>query len=179
MKDKLQEKKYLYNIIAKKDPEAYGKLYDLYIERIYRFVYYKVRSKEEAEDLVSDIFLKCWNYLISKPSNGITSFSGLIYKIARNVVIDSYRKKAKNNEYPLEAAFMLAEDDCTEKIEIKQDVEYLLSLIAKLKYEYQEVVMLRYVEELSIKEIAKIVNKKQTAVRVTLHRAVKKLKSFS
>jgi len=173
MKGKLQEKKLLYKVLAKKDPEAFGSLYDLYVEPIYRFVLYKVRSKEEAEDLVSDIFLKCWNYLISDKDSKVSNFRALIYKVARNTIIDAYRKKARSQEYPIEFAFELA-DAASEKLESKVDAKLILDQLSRLKHEYQEVIFLRFVEELSIKEIADALQKSQASVRVTLHRATKK-----
>jgi len=179
MKDLLQEKKILYRVVVQKNPEAYAELYDRYVEKIYRFVYYKVRSKEEAEDLVSDIFLKCWNYLISQPKAGISSFSGLIYKIARNAIVDVYRNKARNQEYPLEMGFDIPDTSAIEKLETHLEIEQVLKLIQKLKHEYQEVILLKYVEELSIGEIARILEKSQTSVRVILHRATKKLKELA
>ena len=104
MKDKIQEKKLLYKIVVHKDAEAFGSLYDVYVERIYRFVFYKVGTREDTEDLVSDIFLKTWNYLVSNKNTEVRSFSGLVYKVARNAVIDLYRKRANSKEHPIEHA---------------------------------------------------------------------------
>ena len=63
MSNPLHEKLLLYRVRTKKDPEAYGKIYDLYARRIYRFVYFKVSSEEEAQDLTADVFLKAWSFL--------------------------------------------------------------------------------------------------------------------
>lgn len=178
MKPKVSEKLLLLKIKTKKDPDAFANLYDLYIEKIYRFVYFKVNNKEEAEDIVSDVFLKVWNYLIESKKREIESFSGLIYQITRNKVIDYYRKKAKEKNYSLEDVVILAPDKNFAKIETNLEVERLLKYIKKLKSDYQEVLMLRYIEDLGIGEIAKILDKKKTNVRVILHRATKKLKQI-
>ncbi len=178
MKGLLSEKKLLYKIQTQKDPEAFGKLYDLYIEKIYRFIYLKLSSKEEAEDVASEVFLKAWHYLIDPSKESVKHFSGLVYKIARNSVIDVYRKRSKTKELPIEvAADTLVTDDILSQVEQKQEFELILKSLHKLKNQYQELIVFRYIDELSISEIADILGKKQTAVRVSLHRAIKILKN--
>lgn len=180
MTGKIAEKIFLFKIETKKDPEAFGQLYDLYIEKIYRFVYFKVGNKEEAEDLVSEIFLKVWNYLLSEDRKEIASFSGLVYKIARNCLIDFYRSRStKTANLTLEMVENLTiESKDFKKIELGQEVEDLLVYLRKLKQDYQEVLVLRYIEELDISEIAEILGMSRVGVRVTLHRAIKKLKEM-
>ena len=169
----------LYRIRAKRDQDAFAKLYDLYIERIYRFVYIKISHKQEAEDLTSDIFLKTWYYLTDENNRQIKSFSGLIYRIARNRIIDWYRNKSKRDLLELEAAADVADTTSLhEQVASAHDAANILDTIRTLKQEYQEIVLLRYIEEMSIAEIAEIVGKKRTAVRVTLHRAMKKIKDL-
>lgn len=177
MQGKLKEKLLVYKVRMKKDPDAYGKLYDLYVEKIYRFVYFKIPVKEEAEDITSTVFLKVWNYLIEYAEKEIDSFSGLIYKVARNSVIDFYRSRSQTHELPLaEMEEIKAEENLLQKTETAFEARQLMSLIKKLKQDYQEAMLLRYVDDLSIGEIAKILGKSQISVRVMLHRAVKKLK---
>jgi RNA polymerase sigma-70 factor (ECF subfamily) len=173
-----KEKTLLFRLQTKQDPEAFAELYDLYVKRIYRFVYFKVSGHEETEDIVSEVFLKSWNYIIGNSEKEVKSFSGLLYRIARNSIIDYYRKRAGSAEH-------LAEDqdvgdagkwcvDLNERIDNQQ----IIVAIRKLKQEYQEVLTLRYVDGLQIDEIADITGKGNVAVRVTLHRALKKLKEF-
>ena len=88
MTDKMIERKLLFKVRTQKDKQAFGKLYDLYVEKIYRFVYFKISNKEESEDLTSEVFLKTWNYLMENTDTEIVSFSGLIYRITRNKIID-------------------------------------------------------------------------------------------
>ena len=177
----MKEKKLLFLVRTKKDKHAFGGLYDLYVEKIYRFVYFKINNKEEAEDLVSEVFLKTWNYLIEYSEKEITSFSGLIYRITRNAVVDYYRKKANHPEQPLDYLEIDIADESEEmeKLSISQDVEQVMKLMKRMKQDYQEIVMLRFVEELNINEISQILDKSKVSVRVTLHRALKKLKELS
>ena len=175
----INDKILLYQSQVKKDPEAFTKLYDQYVKRIYRFVFFKVSNHEEAEDITSEVFLKAWNYI--NENKEVNNFSGLLYRIARNCVIDLYRARANKPE-------SLNKDN--EELEIgdggrwyadlsnKVEAEKILIALKKLKQEYQEVITLRYVDELEINEIAEITGKGGVAVRVTLHRAINKLKEI-
>ncbi len=178
MKQKIREKILLLKIKTKKDSAAFGELYDIYVEKIYRFVFFKINNKEETEDIISDVFLKVWNYLIENRKIEIGSFSGLVYRVARNNIIDFYRQRAKKQECSLDSVILIADDDNYEKVEINQEVEQIMKVIKKMKQEYQEVLLLRFVEDLSTAEIASILDKTSTSVRVILHRATKKLQEL-
>lgn len=172
----------IYKLKAHKDSDAFAALYDIYVKRIYRFVYFKVNSKEEAEDLTSEVFLKAWNYI--NENKELKSFSGLLYKIARNCIIDLYRAKSVKSETILISSLpegIEPGDKGREVLELNVGLEAqdLIKVIKKLKLEYQEVLTLRYVDELQIEEIAEIMGKGNISVRVTLHRALKKLKSLT
>ena len=177
VKDSLIEKKLLYKIKKDRDAEAYGELYNLYIEKIYRFVSFKVSSRSEAEDLTSDIFLKAWNYLAEGKYGDIRNFSGFIYKVARTTLIDFYRKKGKEQlcsiedlpEFGVEAVEYGSIHD-------RYEAEKILKAVKKMKREYQEIIILRYMDSLSGSEIANILGKSTVNVRVTLHRALQVLK---
>jgi len=178
MPGKLSEKILLYKVLTKHDPEAYAGLYDAYVERIYRFIYFKVASHEEAEDLTSEVFLKTWHYL--QENKEIKSFSGLLYKVARNAIVDLYRaKSAKPESLMTEEMDVSDSGKWEDKTLTKLEVDALVVHIKKLKQEYQEVIMFRYIDELEIEEIAEITGKRKVAVRVTLHRALKRLKELS
>lgn len=179
MKKPLSEKWLLYKIVTKKDAEAFGILYNTYIERIYRFVYFKVGNREEAEDLTNDIFLRTWNYLINNQTKQVQSLSGLLYGIARNAVIDIYRERAKKQFIrlePEELEQIPSEENVLEKMEQMHETTRIEKHLRGLKQEYQEVIILHYIEELSITEIAQMLGKKPLNIRVLLHRAIKKLK---
>ena len=176
----IEEKLLLYKIITKRDTESYGILYDKYIEKIYRFVYFKVRSKEDAEDVTSDVFLKAWNYLTQKSPSTVESVSGLLFTIARNSIIDLYRERAKKPQVSLDVIEdLIAEQTVVEVFDSKQSTEKVIACIKKMKHDYQEVLLLKYVEELKISEISKVIQKSSVSTRVLLHRAVKKLKELT
>lgn len=179
---KVNEKKLLYRVRVEKDTEAFGELYDRYVGKIYRFVYLKVSHKEEAEDIVSEVFLKTWNYLIDvqrENTHEIKSFSGLIYTIARTSLVDFYRARARRKECTIEVLENVAhEADLELSNDREWEIERLLRGLKNLKHEYQEIIVLKYIEELSTQEVAKILDKSSVTVRVTLHRALKILKKM-
>lgn len=182
MKRILQEKFLLYRIRAKKDPEAFGKVYDLYAPRIYRFVYFKVSSEEEAQDITADVFLKAWQYLLDRNGQEVRHLSALLYRIARNRVIDFYRQRAARGEVEsLAPNDEILEDtrDQFGKLDAKLDVEALAPALRSLKDEYREVLVMKYIDELENDEIAEALGKTQGNVRVLLHRAMNSLRGLA
>jgi RNA polymerase sigma-70 factor (ECF subfamily) len=178
--NKLEEKKLLYKIRTKQDEQAFASLYDHYIDDIYRFVYYKVSNQQDAEDLTSEIFLKTWRYLIDESNKDVDNFRALIYRTARNRIIDFYRKRSDKEECSIEDVLKVTPDETSLEQEVQEEItqEQILKKMQKLKDNYQEVIVLRYLQELSTKETAQIMDKSRSTVRVTLHRALKKLKQL-
>jgi len=182
MLSSISENILLYKLKAHKDPNAFAALYDIYVKRIFRFIYFKVSSREEAEDITSEVFLKAWNYV--NENKEVKSFSGLLYKIARNSIVDLYRSKSARADTILLSSMpegIEPGDEGKKVMELNTEMEAqdLVKAIKKLKLDYQEVLTLRYVDELQIEEIAEITGKGNIAVRVTLHRALKKLKTLT
>ena len=81
------------------DEEAFGQLYDKYVDPIYRFILLRVSNPDEARDLTSEVFLKSWQYL-SSAEKTVDNFKALVYRVARNLVIDFYRSQ-KNSALAL------------------------------------------------------------------------------
>lgn len=164
------------------DKEGFSRLYDLYVKTIYRFVYFKVNSREEAEDLTSETFLKAWDY-ISKPenSNKIRNIKAFLYQIASNLVIDFYRKKAL---LPLSLNSMVESMDVRDdrslshidKFEKDVEVSELKKAFKNIPENYCDVIIWYYLEEFKISEISQILEKSEGTVRVLIHRALKSLK---
>lgn len=179
MSDKIPEKILLYRLQTQHDPEAFAELYDFYAKRIYRFVFFKVSNHEEAEDITAEVFLKAWNYISEHKE--VKSFSGLLYRVARNCIIDVYRARSAQPEVLSPDETDMDQGDGGKwyaGLNAQVDNQKIVQVLKKLKQEYQEVVTLRYVDELEIEEISAITGKGKIAVRVTLHRALKKLKEL-
>lgn len=162
--------------------ESFAALYDEYIKSIYRFIYFKVNSKEEAEDLASETFLKAWSYLskIDK-SNKIHNFKAFLYQIANNLVIDFYRKRSLlptslNDGDWEDANIPDGRLSGIDKIKKDDDAAELKEAFKKIPENYSSVVIWYYLEELEVSEIAQILGKSEGTVRVTIHRALKALK---
>jgi RNA polymerase sigma-70 factor (ECF subfamily) len=160
--------------------DAFGEIFDRYHKSIYRFIYFRVGFEETAQDLTSIVFTKLLERL-SQSKLSFLSFHlrGYLYQIARNVIVDYYRSKDKE-ELPLiyneEEVSFISEKRLMDKAVSNAELEYSLK---SLPPDIREVVILRYIEDLSIKEVAKIVDKTPEAVRVIIHRALKRLQSNS
>lgn len=158
--------------------QAFGQLYDQYVTRIYRFVFLKVTNRHDAEDLTHQIFLQAWQNIQSFQFRGFP-LSSWLYKIAMNAVIDFYR--TRKNEESIE---LIAEDAFAETPEFAKNIDQALELqtvkfaLAKLEPDQQNVLVMKFIDELSNKEIAEIFGKSEGAVRVIQHRALKQLKNI-
>lgn len=179
-KSSLKEKYLIFKVRQNKDADAYGQLYDYYVDRIFRFILFKVSSIEEAEDLTSEVFLKTWEY-VNNGAGKIKNLNALLYKVARNAVIDHYRAKSSNAVATDEERMELIQDkrDLEGEANAKIEILNIEKHLAKLKDAYREVIILKYVEEFSIGEIAEIVDKSRGNVRVLLHRALQALREIS
>ncbi len=169
--------KILFLKITKLDPEAYGQFYDLYIEKIYRFIFFKVNSTTDAQDLTSETFLKLWQCL--KEGKEIKNLNSFVYTIARNLVIDFYRRNARREQETIDQEELNKipdETDFLQKQDVDAQLQGVLGGLDKLKDEYREVIVLRFLNELSISEISGVLGKSGGSVRVLLHRAMKTLK---
>lgn len=178
---KIEEKLLLYRT-KRNDKQAFIKAYDLYIDQLYRFIYFKVGSREEAEDLCSAVFLKTWNYILDNGIKNEKTLKALLYKIARNLIIDHYRKvKGKENvslDNGAGAQIMDEAPAAGQNVDLKIDLMVLETKLPELKDEYREIIILRFINELSIKEIAEILNKSKGNVRVLIFRALNALKEL-
>lgn len=156
----------------------FSSIYDKFVEKIYRFISVKVNSTEIAEDLTSDTFLRCWN-IYKNDKNSIENIQAFLYKIARNLVVDHYRKTARTNIVSIDNYPILdSSDNISESMNKKSDMDNIKTVMANLgNPDYQDVITLHYVDDLSIKEISTILDKSEENVRVLLHRALKAVKN--
>ena len=162
-----------------KSQDNFSKIYDDYINKIYRFIFLKVNSQEIAEDLCSETFLRCWE-TFKKNENKIENIQAFLYQIARNLVTDHYRGKARVQLVSTEFMPIIdpnPEIDLKEKSFVNSDIKTIRSALANLKEDYQNIIICHYIDDLSISETADILEKSQGAVRVMLHRALKALKN--
>ncbi len=158
--------------------KKFTKIYDKHIDSIYRFIFIKVSSKIIAEDLTSEVFLKTWQVFQKGERKKIKNPRAYLYITARHLVIDFYRTKKQNQTFPIEDTKEIEDSgqQLEESEKICSDMAIVQKAINNLKQDYQNIVIWRYVDNLSIKEITQILNKSDGAVRVLLHRAMERLK---
>ena len=157
---------------------AFGSLYDYYQPKIFRFVLIKVGRREEAEDLTHEVFLSAWKNIEAYKNLGFP-FSSWLYKIARNQIADHYR--TTKNEVRLEnidPEYFVAPASVQIDLGEKMEMEKVRLAIAKLKPEYQDVIIMRFVEDVPIKETAAALDKSEGAIKLLQHRAIKELKKI-
>jgi len=152
----------------------YAKIYDRYVKKIYRFIFLKVNSPEVAEDLTSEVFLRGWESF--KSGEKIENIQAFLYQIARNLVTDFYREKGRAQVISAEWEMIDLRKTPEEKALLSSDLKIVREALDRIPDSQREVIILRYVNDLSIKEIAQILDKSEEAVRVSLHRALQALK---
>jgi|SRR3989344_127032 len=167
----------LWYIIMNDSKEQFSRIYDEYIEKIYRFVFLKVDSRETAEDITSKVFLKGWEAY--NKSKNIENHGSFLYKIARNAVVDHYRGKGKiktvsSDNVPETVDVSM---NVHEKAMFNADMEVVKAAINNLKKDYQDVLIWHYLEDMDTAQIAQILDKSEGTVRVAIHRGLKALKN--
>ena len=161
--------------------EQFGQIYDQYIEKIYRFVYLKVNSEEVAQDIVSKVFMKGWEaYKVQNSESKIQNVGAFLYQVARNSVVDYYRERGRTKTVSSEIVPEMIDlgTDLQDKAILSADIGKLRGCMLKLKKDHQDVLIWHYLEDMSVPEIAKLVNKPAGTVRVMIHRGLKDLRDI-
>jgi RNA polymerase sigma-70 factor (ECF subfamily) len=175
----------IFRIRNQQDPQAFAQLYDRYVAAIYRFILLKVPAKEDAEDLTSEVFLKCWNHL--QEHHDVRHVRAFLYQIARTSIADWYRAKSSMPDRSFTVTFSsedtstVIQDEFSDKgtskavIEARAELSIVMGRLERLKDDYRDVLTLRLIDNLSFKLIANVMGKTPGAVRVLYHRAKKAL----
>ena len=156
------------------ETESFGILYDRYLDKIFRFVYYKTFSQETAEDITSTIFHKALEK-INSYNEGKGSFSSWLYQIARNSVIDHYR--TNKNNLSLEDVFDIGVDERTpETIDAISALKTVQAYLETLDVRQREIITLRIWEDKSYKEIAEIIGGSEASIKMAFSRGIRELR---
>jgi RNA polymerase sigma-70 factor (ECF subfamily) len=170
------EEKRLAELAAKRDRKAFGRLYDLYVEKIYKYVYYKSGRTDEAEDLTALVFLKAWEAIPHYRWEGYP-FSTWLYRIAHNQVIDYYRTHRET--FPFDSArARVSSNDPVEEAERSFASDKVRTALQHLTYDQRRVIILRFLEGYSTTEVAAIMDKDPDAIRALQHRALRALRPW-
>lgn len=156
--------------------EEFIRFYDTHAASIYRYIFLRVSSIETAQDLTSEVFLRSWQYL--NQNQKLDNPRPFFYQVARNLVIDFYRQKPKREISLEEIANQIPDlnNDPSEKTNLALEIEPVRKALSKIKEEYAEVIIWHYLDELTIPEIAQILDKSEGAVRVMLSRGLEVLR---
>ena len=156
--------------------KQFSHIFDKHIDKIYRFIFLKVNSQDVAQDLTSETFLRCWEKYRQNQER-IENINAFLYQIARNLVIDHYREKGKNQVFSAEDTPIIdPREDVGQKATLNLDVEQIKVSLVNLKEDYQNVIIWHYLDDLPIKEVSLMLDRSEEATRVLLHRALNALR---
>lgn len=159
------------------DREALNQLVSFYWQALYRYIYYKVRHKEEAEELTQETLLKAVTYLPKYEERGIP-FRSFLMRVAANLITDHWRKKARGGDMlPLTEAVVLSNDVSPDELAILEERRRIVhKAIEALPEEQKKVIQLRLLEGRSIKEAADLLQKTEGALKMLQQRALQNIR---
>ncbi len=168
--------------------EKFSNIYDTFSKEIFNFLFLRTSSSDIANDLTSETFFKFWKSNCDKPEDYLKNPRAFLYRLARNCLIDFYRKDSKQITVSIEASTEDSENENIVEIQIESNEnivreyaesekrEMVLNCIKKLNPIYADVLIYYYVQGLDSKEIAIIIGRTETNTRVIIHRALESLK---
>ncbi|MFH1608402.1 MAG: RNA polymerase sigma factor [Patescibacteria group bacterium] len=152
--------------------------YKQFSDAIFRYCLYQTSNREKALDLTQDTFIKTWEYISG--GKKVDNLKAFLYKVAGNLIIDYRRKKKADSldqmkEYGFDVKSEINEMERSENVFEK---DLAMQIINELDDKYKKVLLLKFAEDLSIKEIAKILKKSENNISVRIHRGIQKLKEI-
>lgn len=159
------------------DKEAFGKLYDMFVDEVYRFVFFRVGNREDSEDISESVFVSCFEHIKEYEEKGLP-FEAWVYRIARNKIIDHYRKRKPKVSLDSIQEMEDVHDGPEEKTDRSLTAEFIMKTLRRLPEAYQEIIILTYIEERGNSEISMMLDKPVAHVRVLQSRALQKLRTI-
>jgi RNA polymerase sigma-70 factor (ECF subfamily) len=162
---------------AKTDKEAFGQLYEIYVDKIYNYVYYRTGNIADAEDLTARIFFRAMDHIGNYDDRGIP-FSAWLYRIAHNLVANWHRDRSRRKIISLDdiAQWHVEGESPELATQLLEDRDRLLAAIRRLPADRQELLILKYVERLSNAEIGDIMGRSEGAIKSLYHRTLLSLR---
>ncbi|MEZ4511066.1 MAG: sigma-70 family RNA polymerase sigma factor [Chloroflexota bacterium] len=162
---------------AKTDKEAFGQLYERYVDRIYSYVYYRTGNSDDAEDLTARIFMRAMNHMPNYRDQGLP-FSAWLYRIAHNLVANWHRDNSRRKLIALDdvSQWQLAGEGPEFATQMMEDKETLMLAIRRLPADRQELLSLKFVDRLSNAEIGDIMGRSEGAIKSLYHRTLLSLR---
>jgi len=167
---------YLVELAQNGDADSFGVIYDHFADQIYRYVYFRV-PRSEAEDITEMVFLKAWEKL-KQYAPRKRSFSAWLFRIAHNLIVDTYRlkKDSEVEELVPDVPEYRREHNPVKMAERTLDSDALKVALSKLTGKHRQVIILKFINELSNEEVAQIMKKTEGGIRILQFRALKSLK---
>ena len=162
---------------AKTDKDAFGELYERYVDRIYNYVYYRTGNVEDAEDLTARIFFKAMQHIGNYHDRGLP-FSAWLYRIAHNLVANWHRDRSRRKIISLDdiVQWQAPEKGPEFVTQLMEDKSALLETIRRLPADRQELLIFKFVEQLSNAEIGEIMGRSEGAIKSLYHRTLLSLR---
>lgn len=158
------------------DPEAFGDLYEFYLDEIQRYIYYSVGDRHEAEDLTETVFLKAWEALPRFETSRV-NLRAWLYRIAHNTVVDHYRTR-KPTADALAEQMHDGKPSPEHIVQMRDRSDQLVKAIGGLDDRMKQVIICRFVNDLSHAETAEVIGVQEGHVRVLQHRALLLLRTY-
>lgn len=162
----------MLNLNSSEKNEEFLLAYENYSDAIFRHCFFRIFNREEAVDIAQESFIRTWEYIAK--GNEVQNIRAFLYRVANNLIIDrSRKKKALSLDELQEYGFDPGKD---ESATLNHTVEgrEALEMLTELDKKYQDVIVMRFIDDLSPKEIAEILNESENAVSVRIHRGLKK-----
>ena len=161
---------------AKEDPEAFGQLYTKYVEKIYNYVYYRTGNAQDAEDLTAKAFYQALRHVHRYVDRGLP-FSAWLYRIAHNLVANWHRDRSRRQVISLDTLALISERPHPEaKLQREDDQQRLLRIIRHMPDDRQQLLLLKFVEQMTNREIAQIMGRTEGAIKSLYHRTLLSLR---
>jgi RNA polymerase sigma-70 factor, ECF subfamily len=164
---------------AKTDPEAFGQLYELYVDKIYTYIFYRLGNHQDAEDLTAKVFYRALNHITHYNQKG-APFAAWLYRIAHNLVANWRRDHQRRPEVALDDLTLSGDkhENPHRAAERTNETEILLDAIEHLPRERQQLLLLKFVERMSNAEIGQILGRSEGAIKSLYHRTLVSLKEL-
>ena len=157
--------------------QFFSQIYDEHVDKIYRFVFFKVSNEQIAQDISSETFTRLWKEI--SQDKEIRNPSGFLFRVAKNMITDHYRAKDQNPVIldNLDAVLDRSQDIAQMAVQ-KDDMRAVTVALEQLSEDQRLAVSMYYIEQEPISEVAKALNRSQGATRVLIHRGMKELRQI-
>ena len=158
---------------AKSDKEAFGALYERYLPKMYNYIYYRTGNPHDAEDLTARLFFRAFSHIGNYEDRGVP-FQAWLYRIAHNLVANWHRDQGRRkiialDDYVAHSLISEAPDRLTEDLEERQQ---MIQAVRRLPEDRQQLLLLKFIEQLSNAEIGQIMGRTEGAIKSLYHRTL-------